>query len=144
MTARPNRTYHLTPTIRARMAAYLDDHGGSLADLHETDRLRDQLRRVFVKGTGAERAELLDLGWRPDILAAEWDSKFSRLLEFRAERGTAHVPARYKTSDGIKLGNWYHWQPIRAQRGTMAADQCERLVAVGVDLANGGAASEAA
>lgn len=137
MTPRPNRTYHLTPVIHARMSAYLEAHDGTLAGLRESDRLRDQLRRVFAHGTNAERQALLALGWEANPLASGWDAKFARLLEFRAEHGTAHATARYKTTDGVKLGIWYHWQRSRARAGKLPLDRRQRLQAAGLDLPSG-------
>jgi superfamily II DNA or RNA helicase len=81
-------------------------------DQHRADRL------AAIPGWSWERDE----GPNGSI---EWESAFSRLLEYLDREGHVAVPRDYETSDGFHLGNWVRSQ--RKSRSRLSAERKKRL-----------------
>lgn len=134
---RHQRSYHITPLVRARIDECIA-RDGSLALLRESNRLRDQLRRVFAHGSDAERVELVELGWVSSLRDSDWDDMFALYDEYRQEHNNPQIPRRWRTEDDIPVGEWFHWQKVRVKSGTMSDYQAEAFRAVGADLSTTG------
>lgn len=86
-------------------------------------------RVYYAKGTlDPDRARrLAELsGWAWDVIDAQWDEGFNRLLDYVEQTGHARVPSRY-LFNGYKLGNWVAVQRDRHRDGILAPERARRL-----------------
>ena len=60
-----------------------------------------------------------------DKLGVSWDEWFGRMLKYGVEHGSSQVPAKYRTSQGFKLGAWLSEQ--RSINHTMPLGRYRRL-----------------
>lgn len=74
-----------------RICAEADGELTELVDFSVYDEVAD-CRKLF---------EQLD-----DTLSSSWDEMYTRLVRYQQEFGDTNVPAKYKTPDGLSLGNW--------------------------------------
>ena len=80
-----------------------------------------------------ERRERLDaVGFDRDLLTAQWENGFAKLLLFKEREGHCRVPVKHIES-GLKLGVWVSVQ--RNRRDIMSPERRERLEAIGFDWA---------
>jgi superfamily II DNA or RNA helicase len=66
-------------------------------------------------------------GWVWDEIAARWEEGFNHLTAHVAEHGTSLVPFSYRTSDGLRLGQWINVQRNAYAAGTLNDERRERL-----------------
>ncbi|MBH40918.1 MAG: helicase, partial [Chloroflexi bacterium] len=64
--------------------------------------------------------------WVWDLAEAQWEEAFSGLERYYEEHGSARVPQRFKTKDGIALGTWINNQR-RMGRNEIPAERVKRL-----------------
>jgi superfamily II DNA or RNA helicase len=77
----------------------------------------------------AERRQRLDdIGFVWDIHTAAWEEGFSKLLQFKTDKGHCKVPRGFKLAD-FNLGNWVKVQ--RFTKETMPAERRQRLDDIG-------------
>mmetsp|Transcript_166001 Transcript_166001/g.294070 ORF Transcript_166001/g.294070 Transcript_166001/m.294070 type:complete len:261 (+) Transcript_166001:130-912(+) len=48
-----------------------------------------------------------------------WDDALAQLVAYKEEHGNCHVPSRFETADGFKLGHWLEAQRRRYKNGRM-------------------------
>jgi superfamily II DNA or RNA helicase len=66
-----------------------------------------------------ERRQMLDeLGFIWDSPESDWEEGYSRLRLFKERVGHCRVPARYRDSDGYRLGQWVNSQRARQDSST--------------------------
>jgi hypothetical protein len=77
------------------------------------------------------RKQLLEAmpGWSWAELADRWDRYFSKLQQFVDRRGS-QVPHRYKTEDGLRLGDWVSRQKGFFRDGKLEPERQQRLEAL--------------
>ena len=86
-------------------------------------------RTYRAKGVlSADRVARLDAlpGW-------SWDPEadgIAALRSFVAQKGSAHVPAEYRTADGFALGRWCVTQRTAHRRGLLAPERAALLAAL--------------
>jgi superfamily II DNA or RNA helicase len=79
-----------------------------------------------------ERKARLDaLGFVWDEREAGWEEGFSYLKAYKEREGHCRVPAKYKTPDGYRLGNWVSVQ--RLSQDKLTSERKARLDALGFD-----------
>lgn len=65
-----------------------------------------------------------------------WEYRFELARQYKEEHGDLTIPAKYKTSDGIWLGNWlYHQKKLLAgkERGQQLSEaQKMKLMELGI------------
>lgn len=77
-----------------------------------------------------QRIEQLDkiaMDWR---LEDPWEHRYKLACQYQKEHGNLKIPAKYKTQDGIWLGNWLQRQKLLLKRGEVSGltpGQVERL-----------------
>jgi hypothetical protein len=78
-----------------------------------------------------ERRQRLEAlaGWTWDILTAQWEEGFSKLLQFVKRERHARVP-RQHLEDGFRLRGWVQAQRTRFVRGQLSDDRQRRLGAL--------------
>lgn len=77
-----------------------------------------------------QRIALLDkiaMDWR---LEDSWEYRYRLACQYQEEHGNLKIPTKYKTADGIWLGNWLQRQKLLLKRGDVSVltpGQVERL-----------------
>jgi hypothetical protein len=61
-----------------------------------------------------------------------WEHAYTRLTEYKAHEGHADVPARYRDTDGFRLGQWLWSTRIEARKGRLTEEREIRLTNLGV------------
>jgi len=64
-----------------------------------------------------------------------WDDALAQLVAYKEEHGNCHVPSRFETADGFKLGKWLSNQRLKYQgkRGVLNESEKSLLEDLGVD-----------
>ena len=110
--------------------------------------MTDAVQRLYANGEGekivAERFEVIEqvhdcrilFERLENSLSSTWDHYFAAASTYYAEHGNLKVPLRYKTPDGLSLGDWVQTQrQIRKGKrtfGTLTQQQIERLDGIGM------------
>jgi superfamily II DNA or RNA helicase len=90
------------------------------------------VRRRHQDTISLEKRKRIDaLGFDWDPLAVDWEEGFEHLQAFKKEHGHCRVPAKYKSPDGYRLGQWV--DIIRAKPDKVLLEKTERLDAAGFD-----------
>jgi hypothetical protein len=69
-------------------------------------------------------------GWSWDVSKAKWQERYACLTEFLKREGHCQVPTKYKTDDGVLLGQWVGRQKTLFSRGRLEPDRRQRLEAL--------------
>jgi len=86
-------------------------------------------RAFYSRGTfEVDRQQRLQglTGWTWSAVTANWEERFSRLLDYAERHGDALVPASYKV-DGHNLGGWVSKQRAAYSKGALEVDRQQRL-----------------
>jgi superfamily II DNA or RNA helicase len=119
---------------------YVEQHGDAnvparyeTADGYRLGQWIGHQRRAYAKGElDPERERRLEeLGWIPDLFAAQWEEGYSYFREFAEQNGDANVPARYETADGFALGKWVNHQRTAWDNGDLDPERERRLEELG-------------
>ena len=81
-------------------AKYKNDDGFSLGNWVMTQRAN----REILSSDRIKKLNELGFFWGP--IAEAWEGAFSRLQEFKDQKGDCSVPKKYKDDDGFALGHW--------------------------------------
>ena len=65
--------------------------------------------------------------WRLRSVRRSWDDQYAVLVRHVTEGGHARPPAKFRTADGTRLGQWTIDQRIAYRRGQLTGDQVRRL-----------------
>ena len=89
-------------------------------------------RKNLLSDARIKCLEDLDVEW--DSGLAEWAAGFISLERFRNLHGHCDVPLKFRSEDGINLGNWLLRQIQLYNNNTLPDDRIRRLKEVGIRL----------
>ncbi|MEV3905536.1 Helicase associated domain protein [Mycobacterium sp. NPDC050551] len=116
----------------ALLMDYLKEHGDvRIPQNHKLDgwvaEQRTRYARNLLEPDRVRRLEELgDRGWVWNVIAAQWEANFRRLLEYIELNRNARVPDDYVV-DGYALGAWVQKQRRSRKSGRLDADYQRRL-----------------
>jgi len=102
---------------------YKTEDGIALGQWANTQRKNKE----FMSVERSERLEALP-GWVLSVHNSNWEERFSHLKQYAEEHGNCLVEMKYKTEDGIALGQWANTQ--RKNKEFMSVERSERLEAL--------------
>src|SRR5262249_15612161 len=88
---------------------------------------KQRTKKDLIDAESRKRLEALP-GWSWDVLADQWEERFTHLRAFSDREGHCRVPAKHKTEDGYRLGEWVRKQKNR--KDMMEPDRRQRLEAL--------------
>ena len=114
------------------LLAYKEKHGDVNIPIDRKSELWRWIstQRIFKKRGKllADRIRRLDeIGFIWDLLEAQWESRFSDLLAYKAEHGNVNVPQSEQTA----LGSWVATQRLSRKNGEISPERIRRLDDVG-------------
>jgi hypothetical protein len=65
--------------------------------------------------------------WRLRSVRRSWDDHYAEFRRYVTDSGHARPPVRFRTADGVALGQWTVDQRLAYRRGQLTADQVRRL-----------------
>lgn len=65
--------------------------------------------------------------WRLRSVRRSWDDYYAEFRRYVTDSGHARPPVRFRTADGLALGQWTVDQRLAYRRGQLTADQVRRL-----------------
>ncbi|VEU39132.1 unnamed protein product [Pseudo-nitzschia multistriata] len=76
-----------------------------------------------------DRLAKLGIVW--DVLAQQWDSMYTLLLQYKDRTGNCNVPFKHE-EDGEKLGMWLNTQRHNRKNGDLGTERIQKLESAGV------------
>ena len=92
-----------------------------------------QQRRVYPSGLTEEqirRLESIGMKWLSPG-EQRWQAGYNAAQEYCRQHGKLDVKANYMTEQGYPLGSWLYEQKRRYREGTLKAERCKALKAIG-------------
>ena len=92
-----------------------------------------QQRRAYPTGLTndqIQRLESIGMKWLAPS-EQRWQAGYTAALEYYRQHGRLDVKANYVTEQGYPLGSWLYEQKRRYRAGTLKAERCRALEAIG-------------
>jgi len=90
-------------------------------------------RGLYKKGElSPDRIRRLEeIGFTWDLLEEQFEKGFQETLHYKESTGNPNVPARYKTPEGYRLGDWQSHQRGNYKKGGLSPDRIRRFEEIG-------------